>query len=312
MAKDNRIASKLPSLDDLFGSPPVTQPAEEGQVQTLPIEEIDGFPQHPFQVRNDSDMEKLVESVSKYGILNPVIVRKKVDGRYELIAGHRRKTACEQAGIREIPCLVRELDDDEATILMCDSNLQREKILPSERAWAYKLKYEALKRVAGRPSKNSLPMARNFVGQETAEIIGNELGESKDQVYRYIRLTELIPPLLELVDAEKIAFRPAVELSYLSQEEQAYLHELIQLEEATPSLTQAIELKKNSQAGTLTSERMLELIRTQKPNQMQKITLPYKEIDDYFPKNFTPQQRHDTIIELLKKWHRSRTRENSR
>ena len=155
-------------------------------------------------------------------------------------------------------------------------------------------------------------MATHSFKGRTTSILGDETGESKDQVYRYIRLTELIPPLLELVDAEKIAFRPAVELSYLSQEEQAYLHELIQLEEATPSLTQAIELKKNSQAGTLTSERMLELIRTQKPNQMQKITLPYKEIDDYFPKNFTPQQRHDTIIELLKKWHRSRTRENSR
>ena len=308
MAKDNRIASKLPSLDDLFGSPPVPQPTEEGQVQTLPIEEIDGFSQHPFQVRNDSDMEKLVESVSKYGILNPVIVRKKEDGRYELIAGHRRKTACEQAGIREIPCLVRELDDDEATILMCDSNLQREKILPSERAWAYKLKYEALKRQGKRNDLTSSPVETKL---RTDELI-SENTDSRAQVQRYIRLTELIPPLLKLVDAEKIAFRPAVELSYLSQEEQAYLHELIQLEEATPSLAQAIELKKNSQAGTLTSERMLELIRTQKPNQMQKITLPYKEIDDYFPKNFTPQQRHDTIIELLKKWHRSRTRENSR
>ena len=308
MAKDNRIASKLPSLDDLFGVPPVPQPAEEGQVQTLPIEEIDGFPQHPFQVRNDSDMEKLVESVSKYGILNPVIVRKKANGRYELVAGHRRKAACEQAGIREIPCLVRELDDDEATILMCDSNLQREKILPSERAWAYKLKYEALKRQGKRNDLTSSPVETKL---RTDELI-SENTDSRAQVQRYIRLTELIPPLLELVDAEKIAFRPAVELSYLSQEEQAYLHELIQLEEATPSLTQAIELKKNSQAGTLTSERMLELIRAQKPNQMQKITLPYKEIDDYFPKNFTPQQRHDTIIELLKKWHRSRTRENSR
>ena len=310
MAKDNAIAAKLPSVDDLFGSPPVNEPPveTENQVVQIDLDLISSFPNHPFKVKLDEDMEKLIASVKQHGFLLPAIIRPKPGGDYEMVAGHRRQYACRQAGLTAMPALIREMDDDAATILMCDSNLQREKILPSECAWAYKLKYDAMKRQGARADLTSSPVETKL---RTDEKIA-ENNDSRAQVQRYIHLTNLIQSLLDLVDAEKIAFRPAVELSYLTKSEQADLLELINLEESTPSLAQSIELKKLSQNGTLTPEKMLDLVRAPKPNQAQKLTFKSQEVDAYFPKSYTPTQRHDLIIDLLKKWQRNREREKTR
>ena len=269
--------------------------SQEEKVCTVPISLIDDFTDHPFQVRDDEDMERLVQSIDNNGVLNPVILRKNGD-RYELIAGHRRKHACLRLGISGIPAIVRELSRDEAVVEMVDSNLQREHILPSEKAYAYKMKMDAMKRKAGRPKENSTPMVSNL---RTDEIIGEESGESREQVRRYIRLTELIPELLTMVDEEKIAFRPAVELSYLTEDEQRDLLETIESEEATPSLAQAIRMKNLSKVGKLDMDTIFAIMTEQKPNQKEKIKIPMERLEQFFPRGMPQKQIEDTIVKAL-------------
>ena len=265
------------------------------KVFTVPISLIDDFAEHPFQVRDDEDMERLIQSIDNNGVLNPVILRKNGE-RYELIAGHRRKHACLRLGISGIPAIVRELSRDEAVVEMVDSNLQREHILPSEKAYAYKMKMDAMKRKAGRPKENSTPMVSNL---RTDEIIGEESGESREQVRRYIRLTELIPELLTMVDEEKIAFRPAVELSYLTEDEQRDLLETIESEEATPSLAQAIRMKNLSKVGKLDMDTIFAIMTEQKPNQKEKIKIPMERLEQFFPRGMPQKQIEDTIVKAL-------------
>ena len=264
-------------------------------VCTVPIRLIDDFAEHPFQVRDDEDMERLVQSIDNNGVLNPVILRKNGE-RYELIAGHRRKHACLRLGISSIPAIVRELSRDEAVVEMVDSNLQREHILPSEKAYAYKMKMDAMKRKAGRPKENSTPMVSNL---RTDEIIGEESGASREQVRRYIRLTELIPELLTMVDEEKIAFRPAVELSYLTRDEQTDLLETIESEDCTPSLAQAIRMKNLSKVGKLDMDTIFAIMTEQKPNQKEKIKIPMERLEQFFPRGMPPKQIEDTIVKAL-------------
>ena len=264
-------------------------------VCTVPISLIDDFAEHPFQVRDDEDMERLVQSIDNNGVLNPVILCRNGE-RYELIAGHRRKHACLRLGISSIPAIVRELSRDEAVVEMVDSNLQREHILPSEKAYAYKMKMDAMKRKAGRPKENSTPMVSNL---RTDEIIGEESGESREQVRRYIRLTELIPELLTMVDEEKIAFRPAVELSYLTENEQRDLLETIESEDCTPSLAQAIRMKNLSKVGKLDMDTIFAIMTEQKPNQKEKIKIPMERLEQFFPRGMPQKQIEDTIVKAL-------------
>ena len=268
---------------------------DQEKVCTVPISLIDDFAEHPFQVRDDEDMERLIQSIDNNGVLNPVILRKNGE-RYELIAGHRRKHACLRLGISGIPAIVRELSRDEAVVEMVDSNLQREHILPSEKAYAYKMKMDAMKRKAGRPKENSTPMVSNL---RTDEIIGEESGESREQVRRYIRLTELIPELLTMVDEEKIAFRPAVELSYLTRDEQTDLLETIESEDCTPSLAQAIRMKNLSKVGKLDMDTIFAIMTEQKPNQKEKIKIPMERLEQFFPRGMPPKQIEDTIVKAL-------------
>jgi len=279
-----------------------TDPKRE-KVRVIPLSAIDDAPDHPFGVRDDEEMAELVESISTFGVINPVIVRKGEGERYELISGHRRKYACAKLGIETLPVIVRDLSREEAIIFMVDSNLQREHILPSERAKAYQMKMEALKKRAGRPSKNNLtPMVSDL---RTDEMIGAENGESREQVRRYIRLNNLIPELLEDVDMGKIAFRPAVELSYLDEEEQKDLSYYIDEGEATPSLAQAIQMKKLSQAGILTEERIEAILSEEKPNQKPKIKVPMERIQKYFSPDASVQEIEDTIVKALSAYRRS-------
>ena len=276
---------------------------EREKVRVIPLSAIDYAPDHPFGVRDDEEMSELMESISTFGVINPVIVRKTDNERYEMISGHRRKYACVKLGIDTLPVIVRDLSREEAIIYMVDSNLQREHILPSERAKAYKMKMEALKKTAGRPSKdNSPPMVENLSDKDrlTATQIGSLNGDSHEQVRRYIRLNNLIPELLEDVDMGKIAFRPAVELSYLEEEEQKDLSYYIDENEATPSLSQAIQMKKLSQAGVLTEERIQAILTEEKPNQKPKIKVPLERIQNYFPPDASAKEMEDTIVEALK------------
>ena len=265
------------------------------KVYAIPIDAIDDFPDHPFQVRDDEEMAQLVRSIDNNGVLNPIIVRQNGE-RYELIAGHRRRHACRTLGIKTIPAIVRELSREEAVVEMVDSNLQREHILPSEKAFAYKMKMDAMKRKAGRPKENSTPMVSNL---RTDEIIGEESGESREQVRRYIRLTELIPELLTMVDEGKIAFRPAVELSYLTRDEQGDLLETIESEDCTPSLAQAIRMKNLSKDGKLDMDMIFAIMTEQKPNQKEKIKIPMERLEQFFPRGAPPKQIEDTIVKAL-------------
>ena len=264
-------------------------------VCTVPISLIDDFAEHPFQVRDDEDMERLIQSIENNGVLTPVILRRKGD-RYELIAGHRRKHACLRLGISGIPAIVRELSREEAVVEMVDSNLQREHILPSEKAYAYKMKMDAMKRKAGRPKENVSPLGTNL---RTDEIIAEEAGESRNQVQRYIRLTELIPELLTMVDEEKIAFRPAVELSYLTHDEQRDLLETIDSEDCTPSLAQAIRMKNLSKLGKLDMDTIFAIMTEEKPNQKEKIKIPMERLEQFFPRGMPPKQIENIIIKAL-------------
>lgn len=270
------------------------------KVRIIPVELIDDFPDHPFQVKDDESMAQLVSSIEMNGVLNPIILRKKEGERYEIIAGHRRKYACRKLDIKLIPSIVRELSREDAIIEMVDSNLQRECILPSEKARAYKMKMDAMKRKAGRPSKeNCTPVEHNFEGKRTVEIIGEESGESKEQIRRYIRLNELTPELLEFVDEGKIGMRPAVELSYLQEEEMRDLVDYIDSEGTFPSHAQTIRMKALSKEGKLDTDAINEIMNEEKPNQKPRIKIPMERIEKYFPTGTSEQQIEDTIVKAL-------------
>ena len=295
---------QLASLDDLFSTQASRDESQREKVQEIPLEELHPFAHHPFKVLDDDRMKDTADSIREYGVLVPAIARPRPDGGYELIAGHRRKRGCELAGLKTMPVIVRELDDDAAIIIMIDSNIQRENILPSERAFAYQMKLEALERQLGRPSKENVgQVVPHFAGKRSTAIIGEQAGESYKQVQRFIRLTNLIPALLDMVDSKKIAFNPAVELSYLTQDEQAKLVDTIESEQATPSLSQAQRLKKFSQEGKLTEESMLAIMSEEKKPEVGKVTLGTDTLRKYFPTNWTPKQMEDQILKLLNNWY---------
>ena len=281
--------------------------AQREKVRIVPTNCIDDFPGHPFRVKDDEDMQALVESISLYGVISPVVARQKDDGRYELISGHRRKYACEKLGIETMPIIIRSLNREQAVIAMVDSNLQREHILPSEKAFAYKMKLEALKCQGRRSDLTSRPMVRKL---DNAKDIGDEGGESGRQVQRYIRLTELIPELLELVDDERMAFRPAVEISYLSEEEQWDLLETIDSEDATPSLAQAIRMKKLSREGKLSMDTIFAIMTEEKTNQAEKIKIPFARIDRFFQRGTPHHIIEETICRALEEYRKRRHTRN--
>ena len=292
-------------LDDLFSTDESRAESQLEKVVTLNPAEISDFPNHPFKVKQDEAMAEMVESVRKYGVLVPALVRPKADGGYEMVAGHRRKFAATLAELPEIPCIVRDLTDDEATIIMVDSNLQRETILPSEKAFAYKMKLDAMKRQVGRPSKeNSVPVGQNFDGKTSRELLADKSPDSNTQIQRYIRLTELIPPMLDMVDNGKIAFRPAVELSYLSKEQQQSLYDTMECEDCTPSLAQAIKMKEFSRDGKLTEEVILSIMQEEKPNQREKPAFRDERITRLIPKSIPRGQETDFVIRALEFYNR--------
>ena len=301
----------LPPLADLFSTSEerALEAQTQERVMMLPVSELHDFPGHPFQVRDDEEMEKLAESITQHGVLMPGLVRPRAAGGYEIVAGHRRKFASMKAGIREMPVIVRDMDDDTAVILMVDSNVQRENVLPSEKARAYKMKLDAIKRKAGRPSKeNSGQLDQNFFNPYSVEKIAQDAGESTKQVQRYIRLNELIPELLEMVDGNEIKFNPAYELAFLRPEEQAVLYDILQAEEVTPSLSQAQRLKRVSQEGRLSEQDIAAIMREEKAQTRDtgKVTLPAKEIEQFFPKSYTPEPKKKVIVKLLASWARQR------
>lgn len=293
---------RLTSVDDLFSTEASREEAQREKVQEIPLEELHPFPNHPFKVLDDDRMLDTAESIREHGVLVPAIARPRTAGGYELIAGHRRKRGCELAGLSTMPVIVRDLDDDAATIIMVDSNIQRESLLPSERAFAYKMKLDAIKRQGARSDLTSLQVAQKLSVQK----VGDDVGISKDQVRRYIRLTELIPPLLNLVDERKIAFNPAVELSYLKPEEQTILLDAMDSEQATPSLSQAQRLKQFSQQGRLSEDVMRAILSEEKKTEVDRITLSNETLRRYFPRSYTPKQMEETILKLLEGWHRRR------
>ena len=304
---------KLGSVDDLFSTEQSRQDESREKVVEIALTELYPFPNHPFQVRDDDSMKEAVESVKEYGILTPAIVRPREEGGYELVAGHRRKYACELAGLTTMPAIVRDIDRDMATIIMVDTNLQRENISPMEKAQAYKMKLEAIRRRAGRPAKGDKENSRQVVGNlESAELVGREAGESGRQVQRYIRLTELTPELQQMVDDKKIAVTPAVELSYLKPEEQALVVETIESEQATPSLSQAQRMKKKSQAGELNEDAVLSIMSEEKKPEKCDLTISGDKLRKYFPRSYTPRQMEDTILKLLEGWQRKRQRSQER
>ena len=295
----------LPTLDDLFFTQELRDDAKLSKIRDIPLELIDDFPDHPFKVRDDEDMIQLVESVKERGVITPATVRQKEDGRYELISGHRRKRACELAGFEALRCEVVDLDRDAATVLMVESNYQRSQILPSEKAFAYKMRLEAMKRQAGRPSKdNSVPVAQNYEGKTSRELLGEQVGESQDQVRRYIRLTNLVPELLELVDEGKIKMRPAVELSYLDEDSQRAVVDEIDLNQCTPSHDQTIRMRKFFTDGKLTPEVVSAIMGEEKPNQREKIVLRGDKVRSLIPKNIPVSQTEDYVVKALEHYSR--------
>ena len=288
-------------LDDLFSTDESRAEAQLEKVVTLNPADISDFPNHPFKVKQDEAMAEMVDSVKQYGVLVPALVRPKADGGYEMVAGHRRKCAAMLAGITEMPCIIRNLTDDEATIIMVDSNLQRETILPSEKAFAYKMKLEAMKRQGQRSDLTSTPLVSK---SRSNEELGQKNGDSREQVRRFIRLTELIPPVLDMVDSGKIAFRPAVELSYLSKEQQQSLYDTMECEDCTPSLAQAIKMKEFSRDGKLTEEVILSIMQEEKPNQREQFKMPKERISKYFAPGTPAQKIEDTIIKALELYRR--------
>ncbi len=296
MAKSSGIKLNLPSADDLFSTQEERDEESRESVQDIPIEEITDFPNHPFQVKMDESMMDMAESVKQYGVLVPALVREKTGGGYEMIAGHRRKMASELAGKKEMPCIIRNVTEDEAVLIMVDSNLQREEILPSEKAFAYKMKLEAMNRQGKRTDLTSTPSVAKF---RTNETLAKEVGESRETIRRYIRLTELIPPILDMVDNGKVAMRPAVELSYLPKEQQEILYDTMKSEDCTPSHAQAIKLRKFSESGKLGEDVILSILSEEKPNQVEQFKIPKKRIDKYFSPGTSMKQMEDTIVKAL-------------
>ena len=307
----NSVAGKLTSVDELFTTQAERDDAKRERVVDILLEEISDFRNHPFKVKQDEAMMEMAESVRQYGVLVPALVRPKPDGGYEMVAGHRRKTACVLAGRVAMPCVVRELTDDEAIIIMVDSNLQRETVLPSEKAFAYKMKLEAMKRQGQRTDLTSSPMDKKLKGVTTAQQLSEKTGDSQPQIYRYIRLTQLVPELLEMVDDGKVALRPAVELSYLAEEEQRSLLDTMECEDCTPSHAQAIKLRKFSEAGNLTDEVILSIMQEEKPNQKEQFKMPKERIARFFPVGTPAQKMEDTIVKALELY-RKRQRDMER
>jgi ParB family chromosome partitioning protein len=308
MAKSSGIRLNLPSADDLFSTQEQRDGESRESIQDIPIGEITDFPNHPFQVKMDESMMDMAESVKQYGVLVPALVREKAGGGYEMIAGHRRKMASELAGKKEMPCIIRNVTEDEAVLIMVDSNLQREEILPSEKAFAYKMKLEAMKRQGKRTDLTSVPVGpRLRSNQELAQ----KSEDSVTQIKRYIRLTELIPPILDLVDNGKVAMRPAVELSYLPKDQQETLYDVMQSEDCTPSHAQAIKLRKFSESGKLGEDVILSILSEEKPNQVEQFKIPKKRIDKYFSPGTSMKQMEDTIVKALELY-RKRERDKGR
>lgn len=306
--KPNGRKLNLTSYDEIFQTEETRIEATQEKVIDIPLTQLHPFKNHPFKVTDDESMLETAESITKHGVLVPVIARPREEGGYELISGHRRKRASELAGKETLPCIVRNLDDDAATIIMVDSNIQRENILPSERAFAFKLKMEAIKRQGARSDLTSTQVAQKL----SAEKVGDDAGISKDQVRRFIRLTELVPELLDMVDTKRIAFNPAVELSYLMPHEQIQLMEAMEMEQSTPSLSQAQRLKKYSQDGKLIFDVMTAIMSEEKKGEPDKVTLTGEKLKKYFPKSYTPQQMEETIIKLLEGWSRKRQQSQER
>ena len=298
----------LKSVDDIFQTEENRADAQRERVQEIPLDQLKPFKNHPFKVRDDQRMLDTVDSIREYGVLVPAIARPDPEGGYELISGHRRKRGCEMAGLQTMPVIIRNLDDDAAVLVMVDSNIQREELLPSERAFAYKMKLEALKHQGARSDLTSMQVAQKLSVQK----VGDDAGVSKDQVRRFIRLTELIPELLDMVDERKLAFNPAVEVSYLKREEQRMLLEAMDAEQTTPSLSQAQRLKKFSQEGRLTEEAMSAIMSEEKKSDMDKVTLRSDTLRRYFPKSYTPKQMEQTIIKLLDVWQKQRQKNQER
>lgn len=303
MAKGREIKLPLPAADDLFSTQEERDEAKWEFIADIPLTEISDFPDHPYKVKQDESMLELAASIREKGVVNPALVRPKPEGGYEMVAGHRRKFASELAGKTNMPCIVRNLTDDEATIIMVDSNLQREKVLPSEKAFAYKMKLDAMKRQGQRTDLTSTPVEQKL-SKYSVEILGEVVGESRSQIQRYIRLTELIPPILDMVDEGKIAMRPAVELSYLPKEQQQILFDTMELEDCTPSHAQAIKMRKFAEAGKLNEDVILSIMTEEKPNQVEQFKIPKKRIDKYFSPGTTPKQMEDTIIKALELYRR--------
>ena len=307
MSSGTNIDLGLTGYDELFMDDRSRSESKLPHIHEIPLAEIDDFPDHPFKVKLDEDMDQLVQSIKDRGIITPITLRQKDDGRYEIVSGHRRKKACELAGLTTVKAEIRELTRDEAIILMVESNLQRSTILPSEKAFSYKMRLDAMKRQAGRPAKgNSGPVVPNFARDN----LGNETGESGRQISRYIRLTYLVPPLLDMVDEGKIAFRPAVELSYLTQLEQTDLVETISYEDATPSLAQAIKMRDFSKNGRLSADVILSIMCEKKPNQAEKISFRTDRLKQYLPKNITPKQTEEYVLKALEHYQRYQERNN--
>ncbi|MFR8438012.1 MAG: ParB/RepB/Spo0J family partition protein [Lachnospiraceae bacterium] len=298
----------LKSVDDIFQTEENRADAQRERVQEIPLDQLKPFKNHPFKVRDDQRMLDTVDSIREYGVLVPAIARPDPEGGYELISGHRRKRGCEMAGLQTMPVIIRNLDDDAAVLVMVDSNIQREELLPSERAFAYKMKLEALKHQGARSDLTSMQVAQKLSVQK----VGDDAGVSKDQVRRFIRLTELISELLDMVDERKLAFNPAVEVSYLKRDEQRMLLEAMDAEQTTPSLSQAQRLKKFSQEGRLTEEAMSAIMSEEKKSDMDKVTLRSDTLRRYFPKSYTPKQMEQTIIKLLDVWQKQRQKNQER
>ncbi len=296
---------ELTSFDEIFNNEETRREERLERVQMIAVEEMDDFPNHPFKVCNDEKMQDTIESIRENGVLVPAIVRPKENGRYEIVAGHRRRFACAAAGIAEMPAIVRDMTDDEAIIIMVDSNLQRETILPSEKAFAYKMKLDAMKRQGKRTDLTCAQVGHKLAGTKSRDILAEQVGESKNQIQRYIRLTELIPPILEMVDEKEISFNAGVEVSYLKKEEQEQLVEVMEYDECVPSLSQAQRLKKSSAENRLTKEVIAEIMSEDRATDI-KLTIGGSKIKKYFPKEYTPKQMAQVFLQLLDKWSRKR------
>ena len=308
----NSLNVSLKGADDIFSTEESRQEQQREQVQQIPIGELFPFKNHPFKVLDDESMQRTVESVEQYGVLSPLIVHPRPEGGYEIISGHRRQHAAQLAGLDALPVIVRNMDDDAAVLLMVDSNLQRETILPSERAFAYKMKLEAMKHQAGRPTQDNYSQVGNNFGTLSSEEMAEELGTSKNQIFRYIRLINLVPELLDMVDEKKIAFNPAVELSYLDESQQRDFLEAMNDTQNAPSLSQAQRLKKLAQEGHFSYDVAFAVMGEEKKDELDKVVIKNDTLRKYFPRSYTPKQMEDTIIKLLDQWQRKQQRQNER